>query len=413
MRPGRYDKLNFEESKQDFAFMLKEAERDLWGFMRDNQRQSYKKTLELLLMHEQKEQMELAGADEDISRAGFSPITLKTTLGEIAIERPRLRKQIYESMILPNYTKNEEALLELICNLYLVGVSTRKVETALRSILGKYGISAGSVSKITERIIPEIESFHKKDIEDKYIYLYLDGVSFSVIGNDNKKKRYMFLVAYGVDRHGKKEIIDYLPARSESYDSWYGFLFNLYERGLKGKYLKLIIVDGCEGLSKALEGIYQRVLRQRCWVHKLENVCKSLKKSDKEACIDQARLIYKADNLKHANKLFKQWKLSWHKLYPKAVDCLEKNLDELFTMFLFDESHRPKIRTTNPIERTFKEVRRRTKVMDNHLPNLKAAEKIFYIMCKFLNERWSTKKWLIFEDIEKIPNNLPRRKVAA
>jgi len=80
MRPGRYDKLNFEESKQDFTYMLKEAERDLWGFMRDNQRQSYKKTLELLLMHEQQEQMELAGVDEDISRAGFSPITLKTKL---------------------------------------------------------------------------------------------------------------------------------------------------------------------------------------------------------------------------------------------------------------------------------------------------------------------------------------------
>ena len=107
--------------------------------------------------------------------------------------QPRLREQFYESRILPNYTKNEEALLELICNLYLVGVSTRKVETGLRSILGKYGISAGSVSKITERIIPEIEFFHKRDIEDNYIYLYLDGVTFSAIGNDNKKKKYIFL----------------------------------------------------------------------------------------------------------------------------------------------------------------------------------------------------------------------------
>jgi transposase-like protein len=121
MRPGRYDKLNFEESKQDFAFMLKEAERDLWSFMKDSQRKSYKKTLELLLMHEQKEQLDLIDTDKNISRADFSPITLKTTLGEIVIERPRLRKQIYESMILPKYTKNEEALLELICNLYLVG----------------------------------------------------------------------------------------------------------------------------------------------------------------------------------------------------------------------------------------------------------------------------------------------------
>lgn len=413
MRPGRYDSLNFEESKQNFAYMLKEAENDLWEFMRENQRMSFKKTLELLLMCEQKEQLELIEPDEKVYRAGFSSITVKTTLGHIVIERPRLREQVYESTILPNYTKNEEALLELICNLYLVGVSTRKVEVGLRSILGKYGISAGSVSKITERIVPEIESFHKRPIEDKYIYLYLDGVSFSVIGNDNKKKRYTFLVAYGVDKDGRKEIIDYLPARSESYDHWHGFLFNLYERGLKGGYLKLIVIDGCEGLSKALEGIYQRVLRQRCWVHKLRNVSKYLKKRDEEECIDEAKGIYKALTLRQANKRFRRWKMRWYRLYPKAVECLEKDLDELLTMFHFDASHRPKIRTTNPIERTFKEFRRRTNVMDNHLPNLKACEKIFYIMSKFLNERWAEKKWLIFADIEKIPNNLPERRIAA
>lgn len=413
MRPGRYDKLNFEESKQDFAFMLKEAENDLWGFMRENQKMSFKKTLELLLMYEQKEQLDLVEPEEKIYRAGFSPITINTTLGQIIIERPRLRDQFYESAILPNYTKNEEAILELICNLYLVGVSTRKVETALRSILGKYGISAGSVSKITERIIPEIDSFHKRPLGDNYIYLYLDGVCLSVIGNDNKKKKYIFLVAYGVTREGKKEIIDYLPVRSESYDNWHGFLFNLYERGLKGRYLKLIIIDGCKGLSQALEGIYQRVLRQRCWVHKLKNVSKYLKKQDEQACMDEAKGIYKADTLRQANKRFRRWKMRWYRLYPKAVDCLEKDLDELLTIFHFDKSHRPKIRTTNPIERTFKEFRRRTNVMDNHLPNLKAAEKIFYIMAKFLNERWATKKWLIFEEIEKIPNNLPIRKMAA
>jgi len=413
MRPGRYDRLNFEECKQNFTFMLREAECDLWGFMRENQKMTFKKTLELLLMHEQKEQLDLITPEEKLYRAGFSPITINTTLGRIVIERPRLREQIYESTILPKYTKNEEALLELICNLYLVGVSTRKVEVGLRSILGKYGISAGSVSKITERIIPEIESFHKRPIPDKYIYLYLDGVCFSVIGNDNKKKKYIFLVAYGVDKDGKKEIIDYLPARSESYDNWHGFLFNLYERGLKGQYFKLIIIDGAPGLSQALEGIYQRVLRQRCWVHKLKNVSKYLRKKDQEECTDQTRGIYKAKTLRQANKRFKRWKNKWYKLYPEAVKCLEKDLDELLTIFHFDESHRRKIRTTNPIERLFKEFRRRTNVMDNHLPNLKACEKIFYIVSKYLNERWSTKKWLIFEEIEKIPDNLPIRKIAA
>lgn len=411
MRPGRYDNLEFEIGKQDLCFMLKEAEQDVWGVLRGHQRDSFKKMLELLLNAEQDQELELINIPRDnpIYRSGFKPITINTTIGRVTISRPRLRKQLYESKILPKYTKNEEAILNLIRDLYLVGVSTRKMELALRNILGRYGISAGSVSNITSEIIPEIEAFHKRTIEDTYIYLYLDGITITVNGNDGKGKKYILLVAYGVNTRGVKEIIDFVMVRSESYDNWSGFLFNLYERGLKGANLKLIIVDGCPGLSQALDGLWQRTLRQRCWMHKLSNVCKHLKKSDEEVCINEARGIYKAESLRQAQKRFIRWKERWNKDYTKAVKCIEKDLDELLTIFHFDESHRIKIRTTNPIERTFKEFRRRTNVMDNHLPNISACEKIFYVMCKFLNERWHDKRWLIFKNIERIPNNLPVR----
>lgn len=411
MRPGRYDSLEFEGSKQDLFFMLREAQRDVWGVMKERQRNDYKRVLELLLKAEQEEELELANiVREDIlHKAGFKPITINTTLGKITISRPRLREQIYESRVLPKYTKNETAILNVITDLYLVGVSTRKMEMGLRNILGRYGISAGSVSNITKQIIPEIEAFHNRPIEDKYVYLYLDGLRITVQGNDGKGRKYCLLVAYGVDTKGIKQIIDFVVVRSESYDNWSGFLFNLYERGLKGTKLKLIIIDGCAGLSQALDGIWQRVLRQRCWRHKLENVCKYLKKKDEEECIEQARGIYKAKSLRQANKRFKGWKGKWERLYPNAVQCIEKDLDELLTVFHFDESHRRKLRTTNPIERAFKEFRRRTNVMDNHLPTMSSCEKIFYVMCKFLNERWEDKRWLIFEDIHKIPDYLPER----
>ncbi len=411
MRPGRYDSLEFEIGKQDLFFMLRQAEQDVWSVIRGHQRDSFKKMLELLLNAEQEEQLELINIprEDPVYRSGYKPITLNTHAGKITISRPRLRKQLYESKILPKYTKNEESILNLIRDLYLVGVSTRKMELALRNILGRYGISAASVSNITGEIMPEIESFHKRPIEDKYVYLYLDGITITVTGNDAKGRKHILLVAYGVNTRGVKEIIDFVMVRSESYDNWSGFLFNLYERGLKGVNLKLIIIDGCPGLSQALDGLWQRTLRQRCWMHKLSNVCKYLKKRDEEACINQARGIYNALSLRQAHKRFNAWKDQWNKLYPKAVKCVEKDLDELLTIFHFDESHRIKIRTTNPIERTFKEFRRRTNVMDNHLPNISACEKIFYVMCKFFNERWLDKRWLIFNDIEKIPNNLPVR----
>jgi putative transposase len=413
MRPGRYDSLEFEESKQDLFFMLREAQRDVWGVMKEYQRDRYKRMLELLLIAEQEEELELVTIvrDDKLYRSGFKPITINTSLGKITISRPRLREQIYESRVLPNYTKSETAILNLITDLYSLGISTRKMEIGLRNILGRYGISAGSVSNITKRLIPEMSAFHKKAIEDKYVYLYLDGLTMTIQGNDSKGKKYYLLIAYGVDTKGIKEVIDFVVVRSESYDNWNGFLFNLYERGLKGAKLKLVIIDGCPGLSQALDGIWQRVLRQRCWRHKLENVCKYLKKKDEAECIEQARGIYKAKSLRQANKRFKRWKAKWERLYPKAVECIEKDLDELLAVFHFDEKHRRKIRTTNPIERAFKEFRRRTNVMDNHLPTMDSCEKIFYIMCKFLNERWEDKRWLIFEDIYKIPDDLPKRNI--
>ena len=411
MRPGRYDSLEFEESKQDFHFMLREAERDVWGFLKEHRRNTFKDMLELLLSTEQKEQLEIINLprDEKIYRSGFKPITINTKDGRITIERPRLRRQLYESRVLPKYTKNEDAILSLIQDLYLLGISTRKMERALEELLGRYGISATGVSNITNRIIPEIESFHRRPIEDKYVYLYLDGITITIRSTDGKGRKYLLLIAYGVDDKGKKEIIDFIARRSESYENWAGFIFELYERGLKGKKIKLIIIDGCPGLYKALDLLWPRVLRQRCWRHKLENVCKYLKKKDEKACIQEARGIYSARSLRQAHKRFKRWKEKWHKSYAKAVECIEQDLDELLNFFHFDVSHRVKIRTTNPIERAFKEFRRRTNVMDNHLPSMIACEKIFYVMCKFLNERWKDKRWLIFEHIERIPDNLPER----
>lgn len=413
MRFGRYDSLNFEIGKQDLSFMLREAEKDVWSMMRESSQNMYKKLLELLLIGEQKEQLELINREieQKIYKSGFSPITINTSIGKITISRPRLRDQLYESKILPKYVRSESAILNLITDLYSIGISTHKMDFALKSVLGGYAVSSTTVSNITQKIIPEVEKFHEEEIKDEYIYLYLDGITMTIQGNDQKGKKYLLLVAYGVTTKGIKQIIDFVVARSESYNNWHGFIFNLYERGFKGKNLKLIIIDGCPGLISALDEIWPRILRQRCWRHKMENVTKYLRKKDQEKCIEQARGIYNAKSLRQANKRFRGWKMRWELTYPKAVNCLEKDLDELLTIFHFDELHRKKIRTTNPIERAFKEFRRRTNVMDNHLPNRSSCEKIFYIMTKFLNERWQDKRWLSFKNIEKVPEFLPQRNI--
>jgi len=397
--------------------MLREAARDLWGYLREEQRVHARMILEELLQEEQREHLglrryERGGAGRRGYRAGYSMMWLKTTLGEVGVRRPRLRKQSYESRILPRYTRTERQLLDLIANLYLVGVSTRKMAKGLESLLGEAGISAGSVSVITNRVKGRIESYHRRALEDRYVYLYLDGLTMTVQGVDGKGRKHLLLVAYGVDHRGVKELIDFMPVRSESADNWEGFLFRLYERGLKGARLKLVIVDGCEGLASALDRVYPRVLRQRCWVHKLRNVAAKLRKRDEASCLAGAKRIYSAKGLRDARREFNRWKTAWGKAYPKAVACIEKDLDELLTFFLFDPRHWRRIRTTNPIERVIKEFRRRTGVMDNHLPNMDSCEKILFIIAEFMNERWAGRHRLLFRDIERIPQNLPQRNVA-
>ena len=416
MRPGRYDTLNFDAGKQNLTYMLKEAERDLWGFMREQSRINYKRLLEELLRFEQEEYLELESYERNPDRKGFrsgsTSITIKTSLGEIEIKRPRLRKQNYESKVLPKYTKNERQILELIANLYLVGVSTRKMKKGLEGILGKEGISSTQVSTITNRVKPEMNKFHRRDLEDKYVYLYLDGIVITIKGISGNGRKQVVLAAYGVDREGKKELIDFMVVKSESKENWEGFLFNLYERGLKGKELKLIIIDGCGGLSSALDRIYARVLRQRCWVHKLRNAAKYIRKKDQEKCLGEVKGVYKAENVTQARKRFKKWKYRWGKICPNAVNCIEKDLDELLNFFVFDKSHRIKIRTTNPIERVFKEFRRRTNVMGNHMPNMDGCEKIIYIMAVFMNERWQEKRYLRFKNMELMSKDVPLRRAA-
>lgn len=411
MRPGKYDALNFEFDKQNLSLMLKEGRFDLWDTMEEQLRIFYKSLTENLLEWELEEHRNTM-TNDIIYRNGRSSITLMTRLGSIEIKRPRLRNTSYESRILPKYTKNEEQLLELISNLYLLGISTRKMELGLRSIL-KEKISHTQVSTITNRIKPALDKFHSRQIEDKYVYLYFDGITMTLRpSQDEPSKTVVILVAYGVTNKGEKEIIDFIIRKSESETHWYGFTFNLYERGLKGSKLKLIITDGSSGLHNALDSTFPRTLRQRCWVHKVRNVRAYLRKKDEEECIEGLKAIYTASHRRAALKAFKAWKIKWETLYTKAINCIEKDLEELLNFFYFDESHRKKIRTTNPIERVFKEFRRRTNVMDNHLSTTLGLEKIFFVLTGFLNERWKNKKYLIFPEIEKMPFNLPAREAA-
>ncbi len=150
------------------------------------------------------------------------------------------------------------------------------------------GISAQTISNIAKSLDGEVKRYHNRKIEDKYLYLFLDGIVLKKKTGFGTKKK-VVLVAYGISVHGKRELIDFMVTKHESARRWEGFLNNLYNRGLIGESPGLIVTDGNAGLENAVENIYPYVKRQRCWAHKLRNVSNYLKKRDQDKCIKRGQ----------------------------------------------------------------------------------------------------------------------------
>ena len=198
------------------------------------------------------------------------------------------------------------------------------------------------------------------------------------------------LVAYGITHDGRREVIDYMKAKSESEAAWEGFLENLYRRGLTGKRLKLIIADGAGGLWGALERVYPGVPAQLCWAHKMRNIQEKLPMKAWDTCLKDAKQIYRQDTRREARVCYKDWVRRYRRKYPKAVRCMEKDIDRLLVFYSFPTMQRVTLRTTNPIERLFREVRRRTRPIGS-FTNTKSLDRITYGIFWIINRHWEDK----------------------
>jgi transposase-like protein len=177
---------------------------------------------------------------------------------------------------------------------FVLGMSTRKVSTALFSLLGER-VSASTVSEVAKRLDHAVKLYHERKLEDGYRFLFFDGVVLKQRGAAKVQKK-IILSVYGESWEGKREMIDFLLATSESQNAWEGFLRDLYERGLEGKRCELITSDGGKGLRNALEVVYPRIPRQHCWAHKTRNVLDKVKKTDQEKVKKDLHRISHAKN---------------------------------------------------------------------------------------------------------------------
>jgi transposase-like protein len=316
---------------------------------------------------------------------GFYRRHLTTRLGGLELKVPRTRSGQFQTQVVARYQRREPVINEALKQVFVLGVSTRQAGRALATLV-EDAVSAATVSAVAKALDASVHIFHRRRLSDHYRYLLLDGVSVRIrlVG---KVQRRMVLCAYGITIEGKRELIDFQIVNAEGHESWYDFLWNLWNRGLHGEFLELIGTDGQLGLAKAIGRLWPAVPHQRCWAHKLRNLENKLKASQ-QACLDQAKLIYQATNRTEAIRLFRQWKRRWQWQAPKAVACLERDLEELLAFFDCPRVHWKRLRTTNVIERLFVEVRRRIRTMCAFTTR-DSCERILFSVFDRMNQQWT------------------------
>jgi putative transposase len=304
---------------------------------------------------------EMAARDEADRRNGSYSRHLLTELGEIELHVPRTRR--YSALqVVRAYARRAGHIDRMILACFVLGLSTRKVAGALLPVLGRR-ISAGTVSQVAKTLDAAVTAFHRRPLKDRYPVLMLDGVVLARKTGLGAIRRPV-LVALGLRPDGKKEIIDYRLATGESAAAWEQFLTDLWRRGLTGQHLEMICVDGGQGLLAALPTVYPGVPVQRCWAHKIRNVLAKVRVADQPAVKADLHAIMNAKTLPQARAAARRFANYWEADYPKALSCLRDDLDELLTCWRYKTlDQRKRVRTTNAIERRFREVRRRTRPM--------------------------------------------------
>ena len=361
------------------------------NFWEQDARPHMKQLLKALMQRTMIEELEMvrrrdAGTVESLlARNGYYRRSLITHVGLLQDLRvPRLRQGGFHTQVFRRYQRCEQLVEALVRDIFLAGISTRRVGAAISALL-ETKVSSSTVSRITRSLDAHVRRFHQRPLLDEYQYLILDGIRLKIRYNGTYRTRTV-LVAYGITLFGQRVLLDFRQAKGESQTAWEVLLNSLYQRGLAGQHLKLIVMDGAAGLRAAAELVYPEAKIQRCWVHKLRNVAAACPKKH-QRCVRDARKIYLAATRTQAYAAFQRWQQTWRTRCPKAVACLEQDLEELLHFLDCPTAHRIKVRTTNAIERSFREVRRRTNVF-SCFSNPASTERIIYAILTHLNQGW-------------------------
>jgi len=299
-------------------------------------------------------------ADRVDTRAGSYPRQLETKAGEVTLKVPKLRTLPFESAIIDRYRRRESSVEEALVEMYLAGVSVRRVEDVTEALWGTR-VSPSTVSELNQRIYAKIEAWRNRPIENEHPYVYLDGIWLKRSWG-GEVKNVAVLVAIGVNQEGDREVLGVVEGAKEDSESWTAFLRQLKERGLRG--VKLFVSDKCLGLIENLAEFYPEASWQRCVVHFYRNVWTLVPKGKVREAAAMLKAIHAQEDREAARAKAAQVVAKLREMrLAGAADLLAAGVEETLSYYAFPSEHWRSIRTNNPQERIMREIRRRTRVV--------------------------------------------------
>lgn len=354
-----------------------------------------KEKLELIMREEIDNFLKVEYEGKRPSRNGTYGRSLETRFGKIENLRvPRDRKDAFQTRVFAPYQRREGWLEEAVIHMYKGGMSTRDIAKFIEGMFGTQ-YSPTTISNITSTVLEDIEAWQQRPLDKRYSVIYLDGIYVKLKRNTVSSE--VIYLAMGINEDGYRQILGFYVGGKESANGWRDVLKDLYRRGAKE--VLLGVFDGLPGLEEAFRETYPRADVQHCIVHKVRSTFPKIRVKDKVEFIGDLKTIYTALDRDLALAAFDTVKSKWSKTYPKEIQSWEDQLSTLLTFYKFPKLIRGSIYTSNAIERTNKELRKRFRPM-NSLTNMDAAEKIIYLEVTTYNEKWSTRVIRGFGDAE-------------
>jgi transposase-like protein len=336
-------------------------------------------------------------------RNGHKPRMLRTRVGTLNLLVPKDREGRFQTRLFERYQRSEKALVLALQQMYLQGVSTRKVTEITERLCGTE-FSKSQVSSLCGRLDAELQAWRNRPLNGEYPYLIVDA-QYHKVREDHKIVPKGILTVVGINREGYRDILAVQIAETENEATWSDVFRKLADRGLLG--VQLVISDHHKGLRRAIDRYFQGCQWQRCQVHYLRNVLSSVSKKHSKALADHIRDVFNSPDRNTARERVKQLVSIYAEKLPGVAEYLEETAEEALACFNFPEEHRRRIRTTNGLERLHGEIRRRTKVI-RIFPNEQACLRLVSALAAEQHDHWiSGRRYLNMEPLAQEDNHQP------